>query len=158
MGSFPEYLPPGLLEENKYDKKGEFSCTEQIFPQEAHGKSVVGYSRAVKIGRQIWIAGTTAIDTEGKIVGKNDAELQTRHILDIIRKVLEEAGSGIKDIVRTRIYVRDIKLWNQIGRVHGEVFKNIRPATTMIEINALVDPDMLVEIEADAYIGNDLSH
>jgi len=116
---------------------------------------IVGYSRAVKIGRHVWIAGTTAVDDQGKVVGKNDAAEQTRCILAIIRKALQDAGSELNDIVRTRIYVRDIRHWKQIGMVHGEVFKHIRPATTMVEVSRLIDPEMLVEIEAEAYIATD---
>ncbi len=116
---------------------------------------IVGYSRAVKIGRHVWIAGTTAVDVQGNIVGKNDAAEQTRCILTIIRQALEDAGAEMKDIVRTRIYVRDIRHWEQIGRVHGEVFEQIRPATTMVEVSRLINPEMLLEIEAEAYIGDD---
>jgi len=114
---------------------------------------VVGYSRAVKVGGHIWIAGTTAIDSDGNVVGKNDPGLQTTCILNIIRVAIEQAGAGMENIVRTRIYVKNIGQWEEIGRAHGAVFDQIRPATTMVEVSRLVDPDMLVEIEAEAFIG-----
>ena len=114
---------------------------------------IVGYSRAVRVGNHVWVAGTTAMGADGRLVGIGDAGAQTRQILSNIRSALERAGARIDDVVRTRIYVTDIAQWEAIGRAHGEVFASIRPVTAMVEVSRLIDPDMLVEIEADAVIG-----
>ena len=117
-------------------------------------ESVVGYSRAVRIGNHIWVSGTTATDENGKVVGVGDAAAQARYILQKIERVLKEAGVSIADVARTRMFVTDISQWEAIGRVHGEFFSEIRPVATMVEVSKLIDPDHLVEIEVDAYAGD----
>jgi reactive intermediate/imine deaminase len=115
-------------------------------------EGVVGYSRAVRAGTMVFVSGTTATDATGRVVGVGDAGAQARQALENIRAALEQAGAGLEHVVRTRIFVTDISRWEAIGRVHGEYFGAIRPATSMLEVHHLIDPEMLVEIEADAII------
>lgn len=112
-------------------------------------EETVAYSRAVKIGNIIEVAGTTAFE-DGKIVGIGDAYEQARCIFRIIERTLHEAGASLEDVIRTRMFVTDISRWEEIGKAHGEFFKNIKPVTTLVEVSALIHPDMLVEIEVSA--------
>ncbi|TMG87756.1 MAG: RidA family protein [Betaproteobacteria bacterium] len=124
----------------------------EIFASGTRWEPIVGYSRAVKVGDQVWISGTTATGADGRLVGGDDPYAQTRQILANIERALVRAGAELADVVRTRIYVTDISQWEAIARAHGEVFGDIRPATAMIEVRRLIEAAMLVEIEADAVI------
>ena len=118
-------------------------------------EAIVGYSRAVRVGQIIHVAGTTGVDANGVVVGAGDPGAQTTQALRIIEAALAELGASMRDVVRTRIYVTNIADWEAIGQAHGAFFRDIRPAATMVEVSRLIDPALLVEIEADAIVGAD---
>ena len=117
-------------------------------------EDIVGYSRAVKIGNHLFVSGTTAVNEKGEVMGSTPYE-QTKFIFQKIEKALKEGGATLNDVVRTRIFTTDISKWEEIGKAHGEFFKSIRPASTMVEVKALIDPQLLVEIEVDAVISSE---
>jgi len=118
-------------------------------------EDIVGYSRAVKVGDLLEVAGTVASGPDGKVVGKGDAYVQTKFIYTKIEEVLKRAGASMKDVVRVRLFVTDISRWQEYGKAHSEFFKDIKPCTTMVEVNALIEPDYLTEIEATAVLNSD---
>lgn len=124
----------------------------QLYSTGTTWEPVVGYSRAIRAGNVILVSGSTATDASGQVVGVGDAAAQTRQTILNIQTALEALGASLADVVRTRMYVTDISRWEEVGRVHGEAFGTIRPATSMVEVSGLIDPDMLVEIEAEAIV------
>ncbi len=137
---------PTLLEASDIDMSRKNISSGAVW------EPIVGYSRAVRVDRHVFVAGTTATDANGQVVGKGDAARQARFVLEKIEAALLQAGASLNDVVRTRMFVTDIANWEAVGRVHGEYFGKIRPASTMVEVSRLIDLDHLVEIEADAYI------
>lgn len=121
----------------------------------AKWENIVGYSRAVRVGKIIHVAGTTAVDDEGQIVGIGDAYAQAKRIFEIIEDALNDLGAELSDVTRTRMFVVNIDDWEEVGQAHGEVFREIKPAATMMAIERLIDPNLLVEIEVDAVLDED---
>jgi enamine deaminase RidA (YjgF/YER057c/UK114 family) len=124
----------------------------QLFATNTEWEPFIGYSRAVRVGDLIFVSGTTATNASGAIVAPGDAYAQTIQVLENLRVVLERAGASMTDVVRTRMFVTDISRWKEYGRAHGEYFRDVRPATSILEVKALIDPFMMIEIEADALV------
>ena len=115
-------------------------------------ESIAGYSRAVRVGNIIEVAGTTAVDTEGQVVGAGDISKQTGYIFNKIRNALNDAGSKMSDVIRTRMYLTDINDWETVARVHGDIFSDIKPVSTLVEVSGLIDEELLIEIEVSAVV------
>ncbi|MEM9301172.1 MAG: RidA family protein [Pseudomonadota bacterium] len=125
----------------------------QLITSGAPWESRVGYSRAVRVGPHVHVSGTTAVDAEGVVVGRGDPHAQTVQCLRIIEAALAEAGARLDQVVRTRMYIVELDHWQEVGRAHGEFFAEIRPASTLVQVAGLIAPELLVEIEVDAFIG-----
>ena len=126
----------------------------QLFATKTEWEPFVGYSRAVRVGDHVFVSGTTATDENGALVAPGDAYGQAVQVLENLKRALEKAGASMGDVVRTRMFVTDISQWQEYGRAHGEYFRDIRPVTSMLEVKALIDPAMMIEIEADALIAS----
>lgn len=126
--------------------------TRQSYSSGVKWESIVGYSRAIRIGQQVFVTGTTATDETGAIVGPGDAYTQTVQVILNIERALKALGASLANVVRTRMFVTDISRWEEYGRAHGEFFADIRPCATMVEVSRLIDPAMLIEIEVDAIV------
>ena len=126
--------------------------TRQLISSGTQWEKLYGYSRAVRVGNTVYVAGTTAVDDAGKVVGERDPYRQARFVYDKIAKALVEAGASLRDVVRVRTFVTDISWWTEVARAQGEVFADIRPAATLVQVSALVEPALLVEIEVEAVI------
>jgi enamine deaminase RidA (YjgF/YER057c/UK114 family) len=124
----------------------------QIVSSGTKWEPIAGYSRAVRVGSRIYVAGTTATDDAGEVVGEGDAQAQTRQVIRNIEKALKQLGAGLENVVRTRMFVTDIKRWEEFANVHGEFFAGVLPCATMVEVTALIDPRMMIEIEVDAEV------
>lgn len=131
-----------------------FHMERRLYSSGTRWEPLVGYSRAVRVGDLIHVSGTTSVNDAGEVVGADDPYAQARHTLERIEAALVALGGSMRDVVRTRIYVTDISCWEEVGRAHGEAFGEIRPATSMVQVAALIDPRLLVEIEAEARVGS----
>jgi len=147
-------ISPSFTDPDRLGKREVIKMSRINIPSGAPWESIAGYSRAVRVGNVIYVAGTTAVNEAGGVVAKGDPYIQTKHILGIISASLEKAGSSMRDVVRTRMYVTNMDDWQEVARAHGELFRDVRPAATLVEVNRLIGPDFLVEIEAEAIVGS----